>query len=150
MMQTVLVVDDDPKMVEMLTSILEGAGYMVETASNGKEAIKACKKYPIDIGLIDIELPDTKGTQLLSSLKQVQPKMVKIILTGYPSIENAVIAVNEKADGYILKPFNPEELLQKIKKIYDAKKDEYLAMLSEVEKEKQNTPHVRFQNPDRW
>jgi DNA-binding NtrC family response regulator len=146
----VLIVDDDPEMRELLTSILENAGYIVETACDGKEAIKACKKFPIDVALIDVELPDTKGTKLLGTLKELQPKMVKIIITGHPSIENAVTAVNEKADGYILKPFNPPDLLEMIKKLIADKKNEYLTMLREIEQSKQNTPQIRYQNPDRW
>ena len=76
--------------------------------------------------------------------------MVKIIITGHPSIENAVTAVNEKADGYILKPFNPADLLEMIKKLIADKKNEYLTMLREIEQSKQNTPQIRYQNPDRW
>jgi DNA-binding NtrC family response regulator len=147
---TVLIIDDDPKMRELLTSILENATYIVETASNGKEAIKACKKSPIDVALIDIELPDTNGTRLLGNLKALQPKMVKIIITGHPSIENAVTAVNEKADGYILKPFNPSDLLEKIKKLIDDKKNEYLTIFKEVEQAKQNTPKLKYKNPEGW
>jgi len=147
---TVLIVDDDPEIRELLTSILENAGYIVETASDGKEAIKACKRFPFDVALIDVELPDMKGTELLSTLKELQPKMVKIIMTGHPSIENAVTAVNEKADGYILKPFNPADLLEMIKKLIDEKKNEYLTILREMEQAKQNTPQTRYQNPDRW
>ena len=147
---TVLVVDDDPKMRELLTSILENAGYIVETAGDGKEAINACKRFPMDVALIDVELPDTKGTMLLSTLKELQPKMVRIIITGYPSIENAVTAVNEKADGYILKPFDPADLLEKIKKLIADKKHEYLVVLREVEEAKQKTPQFKYQNPDGW
>jgi DNA-binding NtrC family response regulator len=147
---TVLIVDDDQKMRELLTSILENAGYIVETAGDGKEAIKACKKFPIDVALIDVELPDMKGTKLLSTLKELQPKMVKIIMTGYPSIENAVTAVNEKADGYMLKPFNPADLLEMIRKLIADKKNEYLAMFREVEQAKQNTPQFKYQNPNGW
>jgi two-component system response regulator HydG len=147
---TVLVVDDDPKMRELLTSILENAGYIVEAAGDGKEAVKACKKFPIDVALIDVELPHMKGTKLLGTLKELHPKMVKIIITGYPSIEDAVTAVNEKADGYILKPFNPADLLEVIKKLITEKKNEYLTMLREVEEAKQNTPQFKYQNPDRW
>jgi DNA-binding NtrC family response regulator len=146
----VLIVDDDPKMRELLTSILENASYIVETASDGKEAIVTCKKFPVDVALIDVELPDMKGTKLLSALKELQPKMVKIIITGYPSIENAVTAVNEKADGYIVKPFDPADLLEKIKKLIADKKNEYLTMLKEVEQAKQSTPQFKYQNPDRW
>jgi len=147
---TVLIVDDDRKMRELLTSILESAGYLIETASDGKTAIKVCKKFSIDVALIDVELPDTKGTKLLSTLKELQPKMAKIIITGYPSIENAVTAVNERADGYILKPFNPADLLEMIKKVIADKKNEYLAMFNEVEQAKQNTPQFRYQNPNGW
>lgn len=147
---TVLVVDDDPKMREMLSSILENAGYIIEIAVDGKEAVKVCKKFPIDIALIDVELPDTKGTKLLSTLKELQPKMVKIIITGYPSIENAVTALNEKADGYILKPFNPDDLLQMISKLVADKKNEYLTMFKEVEQAKQSSPQIKYRNPDRW
>ncbi len=150
MLTTVLIVDDDPKMRELLTSVLEDAAYIVETASNGKEAIKVCKKSPIDVALIDIELPDTNGTRLLGNLKALQPKMVKIIITGHPSVENAVTAVNEKADGYILKPFNPSDLLEKIKKLIDDKKTEYLIIFKEVEQAKQNTPQLKYKNPEGW
>ncbi|HMK94831.1 MAG TPA: response regulator [Candidatus Limnocylindrales bacterium] len=147
---TVLIVDDDPKMRELLTSILENAAYIVETASNGKDAIKACKKFPVDVALIDVELPDVKGTALLSALKDLRPKMIKIIITGYPSIENAVTAVNEKADGYIVKPFDPAELLEMIRKLIADKKTEYITMLREMEKANQSTPKIRYQNPDGW
>ena len=147
---TALIVDDDPKMRELLTSILENAGYIVEAAADGKEAVKACKKFPIDVALIDVELPDTKGTKLLGALKELQPRMVKIIITGYPSIENAVTAVNEKADGYVLKPFDPAGLLEMIRKLVADKKNEYLAMLREDEEAKQNTPQFKYQNPNGW
>ena len=150
MLTTVLIVDDDPKMRSMLSEILENAEYIVETASEGKEAVKICKKSPIDAALIDIELPDTKGTKLLSTLKDIQPKMVKIIITGHPSIENAVTAVNERADGYILKPFNPTDLLNMIAKLIDEKKNQYFTMLKEVEQAKQSTPQTKYKDPDRW
>ena len=150
MLNSVLIVDDDAKMRELLTSILENEGYSVETAENGKHAIGACKKLHFDAALIDIELPDVKGTVLLSTLKEIQPKMVKIIITGHPSIENAVKAVNEKADGYILKPFNPVELLETIKRLLSEKEKEYFAMLKELEQGKENAPLFKFQRPEEW
>jgi CheY-like chemotaxis protein len=60
MLANVLVVDDDPEMRKVLTSILEDEGYTVENAENGNQAIKICKKLPFDVALIDIELPDMK------------------------------------------------------------------------------------------
>jgi len=76
--------------------------------------------------------------------------MVKIIITGHPSIENAAKAVNEKADGYILKPFNVVQLLEMIKKLIEEKTNEYLRMFDEVERAKKNTPIFRYQQPDKW
>lgn len=145
-----LIVDDDHEVRSMLTSILEDEGYLVETAENGKKAILLCEKAPFDVALIDIELPDIKGTDLLAILKEKQPKMVKIIITGHPSIENAAKSVNEKADGYITKPFNVQELIGMIKKLIEEKSNAYLKMFAEVEQAKKNTPVFSYQRPDKW
>ena len=64
----------------------------LELVERGKQALEICEKLPFDVALVDVNLPDIKGTELLHKLKQVQPKMVKIIITGNPSIENAVKA----------------------------------------------------------
>jgi DNA-binding NtrC family response regulator len=117
---------------------------------NGKKAIKASEKFPFDVALIDIDLPDIKGTELLHRLKEIQPKMVKIIITGQPSIENAAKSVNEKADGYVLKPFNVAELLEMIKRLVEEKKNEYFQMFTEVERAKENNPIFKYQHPDKW
>jgi DNA-binding NtrC family response regulator len=147
---SVLIVDDDADVRTMLTSILEDAGYSVEAVDNGKQAIKTCEKLPFDAALVDINLPDIKGTELLHELKQIQPQMVKIIITGEPSVENAVKALNEKADGFISKPFDPQEFLETIRKLIAEKKNEYLQMLIEVENAKKNNPVFKYQNPDQW
>jgi DNA-binding NtrC family response regulator len=84
-----------------------------------------CEKNSFDAALIDIELPDMKGTELLHILKEKQPKMVRIIITGHPTIENAAKSVNEKADGYIMKPFVVPELLAMIKKLLEEKQNAY-------------------------
>jgi DNA-binding NtrC family response regulator len=134
----------------MLSSILDGEDYSVEAAENGKKAINICEKLPFDVALIDIDLPDIKGTELLHRLKEIQPKMVKIIITGHPSIENAAKSVNEKADGYVLKPFNVVELLKMIKRLVAEKKNEYFQMFTEVERAKENTPIFKYQHPNKW
>jgi DNA-binding NtrC family response regulator len=140
LINSVLIIDDDSEVRDMLSSILEDEGYSVEAVGDGKQAIKTCEKLPFDVALVDINLPDIKGTELLHKLKQLQPKMVKIIVTGNPSIENAVKALYEKADGFITKPFDPQELLDTIRKLITEKKNEYLEMLAEVEKEEKTNP----------
>jgi DNA-binding NtrC family response regulator len=111
----ILVVDDDESVRKSISTALNGAGYMVETAENGKEAIEKSNANFYNLILVDIRLPDMEGTELLTAIKETTPKMIKIILTGYPSLQNAVEAVNKGADGYKIKPVDAEELLKTIK-----------------------------------
>ena len=110
----ILIIDDDESIRKTLAIILEERGYIVDTAQNGREAIEKSYANFYNLALIDIRLPDTEGTRLLSQLRETTPKMVKIIATGYPSLQNALEAVNKGADGYILKPFNMDHVLQTI------------------------------------
>ena len=150
MITNTLIIDDDQEVRKTLASILQDENYLVETAENGKKAIRMCEKTPFDVALIDIQLPDIKGTELLRILKEKQPKMVRIIITGHPSIESAAKSVNEKADGYIMKPFVIPELLEMIKKLLEEKTNAYLKMFAEVEQAKKNTPVFRYQHPTNW
>ena len=111
----ILVVDDDESIRKTLATILEEKGFLVDTAENGKEAMRKSKARFYNLALIDIRLPDMEGTELLSAMKETTPRMVKIIITGYPSLQNAIEAVNKGADAYILKPFNVESVLNTIK-----------------------------------
>ena len=116
MNESILVVDDDAAVRKSLSSILSMEGYSVETVENGKQTIRISEKSRFDIALIDIKLPDMDGTELLHRLKENQPHMVKIVITGFPTLENAMETVNEGADGYILKPFDVQKLLEMIRK----------------------------------
>jgi DNA-binding NtrC family response regulator len=134
----------------MLSTVLNDEGYLVEAVENGKKAVKACEESSFDVALIDIELPDMKGTELLSRLKKIRPKMIRIIITGHPSLESAMKAVNERADGYVLKPFEVTELLQKIRRLLEEKTNEYLRISTEAAREKESTPVVKYQRSNRW
>jgi two-component system response regulator YesN len=94
---------------------LEEEGYVVDTAENGKEAIEKSTAKFYNLALIDVRLPDIEGVTLLAKLKETVPRMRKIIITGFPSIQNAIEAVNNKADGYMLKPFEICKILETIK-----------------------------------
>ena len=110
----ILVVDDDENIRIVFQMNLEEQGYVVELAASGQEALDKAKRKFYNVALIDIKLPDMEGTSLLSSLKEILPKMKKIIITGFPTLENAMRAVNEGADGYILKPVKMETLIDTI------------------------------------
>ena len=111
----ILIVDDDESIRKTIEAVLKQEKYIVETASNGREAIKKAKAKFYNLALIDIRLPDMEGTKLLAAIKDTTPKMVKLIVTGYPTLQNAIEAVNEGADGYILKPMKIDQMLKKIK-----------------------------------
>ena len=111
----ILVVDDDENIRKTLTTILRNEGYTVDTAHDGKKAIKKTEASAYNVVLIDTRLPDMEGIELLSKLRSTKPKMRKIIVTGYPTLQNAVAAVNKGADAYVMKPFEVEKILQTIR-----------------------------------
>jgi DNA-binding NtrC family response regulator len=119
----VLVVDDDEGIRKALTAVLEEEGYIVDTAQSGNEAIEKCSANYYNLALIDIRLPDMEGTRLLNAVRQDTPPMVKIIVTGYPSLSNAVEAVNKGADAYLLKPLAMDEALKVIREHLDKQKE---------------------------
>ena len=111
----ILIVDDDENIRKVLSTILVEEGYAIDTARNGKEAINKSNEKFYNLALIDIRLPDIQGVELLSKIRDTTPKMRKIIITGYPSLQNAVEALNRGADAYVMKPFEMEKILKTIK-----------------------------------
>jgi DNA-binding NtrC family response regulator len=120
----VLVVDDDRTIVESLVAVLEDEGYFVDTAKNGKEAIAKSYSHFYNVAIVDWRLPDIEGTKLLGELKQTTPKTAKIMLTGFPSIENTAEAVNRHADAFFIKPVEISALLAKIKELLKLQEEE--------------------------
>jgi DNA-binding NtrC family response regulator len=120
----VLVVDDDRTIVESLVAVLEDEGYFVDTAKNGKEAIAKSNSHFYNVAIVDWRLPDIEGTKLLGELKQTTPKTAKIMLTGFPSIENTAEAVNRHADAFFIKPVEISALLAKIKELLKLQEEE--------------------------
>jgi len=111
----ILVIDDEESIRKTIAMTLQHAGYVVDTAENGKQAVAKSETGFYNLALIDIRLPDMEGTELLTSLKDTTPRMVKIILTGFPGLQNAVAAINKGVDAYLIKPVNPAELLRIVK-----------------------------------
>jgi len=108
----ILIVDDDEAILNSLRDILQEKGYEVVTAKTGREAIKMSEAQYFDLALLDIKLPDIEGTELLTEMHKKTPSMMKIMITGYPSLENAVEALNLGADAYVMKPIDNDKLLK--------------------------------------
>lgn len=110
----ILIVDDDPSIRKTISIILAQAGYVVDTAANGEEAIAKSDFNFYNIALIDYRLPDMEGTKLLTLLRDSVPRMMKVMVTGYPMLDNAVDAINRGVDGYLAKPVHTAQLLKTI------------------------------------
>ncbi len=111
----ILIIDDDENIRKVIQTILEDEGYIIDTADTAQKAIQKTEQAFYNLALIDVRLPDMEGIELLTKLKETKPKMRKIIVTGYPTMQNAVGAINKGADAYVMKPFDVEKILQTIK-----------------------------------
>jgi DNA-binding NtrC family response regulator len=120
----ILIIDDDENITKAEAEILADQGYIVDIAGTGIEAIKKTQKNHYDLMLVDIKLPDMEGIDILNKIRDTTPKIRKIIVTGYPTLQNAVAAVNRSADAYIIKPFDVEKMLATIKEQLEKQKQE--------------------------
>ncbi len=107
----ILIVDDDKSILQTFKRILQKCGYEVETAETGKEAISKANNQHYDMVLLDLRLPDMNGTDILEKARTPLLHTTKIIITGFPSLESGVVALEEGADAYLTKPVQPRELL---------------------------------------
>lgn len=110
----ILVIDDDEGVRESIAIILRYEGYSVDEAQNGKEAIAKSYENFYNLAIVDYRLPDIEGTELLGRLKETTPKMAKIMITGFPSVNNTIEAFNHSVDAFMIKPVKIEVLLRKV------------------------------------
>jgi DNA-binding NtrC family response regulator len=120
----ILIVDDDETILATMKAILEDEGYIVDLASTGEEAIQLTMKKTYNIALLDIRLPDMEGVELLKLMRDSVPRTRKVMVTGYPSMQNAIDALNKNADAYLLKPLDNEKLLSLVKEQLDSQVSE--------------------------
>ena len=113
---TILVVDDDPDIQEVLRDRLESLGYEVLTASNGKDALESIAKESPQMVLLDIEMPEMNGLEVLKELRSRQTDLTVVIITAYGTIERAVQAMKAGAYDFIPKPFEPDHIEVVVKK----------------------------------
>lgn len=117
--KSILIVDDDKAVLKSIKEILQSEDYFVDTAETGREAIEKSGARFYNLALLDIKLPDIEGTALLTEMHKNTPRMMKVMVTGYPSLENAVEALHLGADAYVIKPVDPEELLKVLEYVWN-------------------------------
>ena len=110
----ILLVDDEENILTIFRLILESKGYRVDTASTGEEALVKVGLHKYHLCLLDLNLPDMHGTELVRQIHQIDPGMRKLIVTGESSGIDARTAQNNGADGFILKPVNKAALISAV------------------------------------
>ncbi len=113
-MATVLIVDDDPKLLNMLRRTLMYEGFHVLTATNGNEALAEVQAHRPDVVVLDWLMPGMDGIGVLKHLRAAEDKTLVLMLTARDAVENRVEGLEGGADDYLVKPFAPAELLARI------------------------------------
>lgn len=117
MAATIVIVDDEPDLLNLLKLILsEKTTHRVLTTSDPHQAIEWCKAYNADLLISDLRMPELEGIEILKIIKKMDPNLPLIIITAYGTIESAVEAMRHKAFDYITKPFRKEQILMTVEK----------------------------------
>ncbi|MEJ2070141.1 MAG: response regulator [Syntrophobacterales bacterium] len=117
MAATLVIVDDEPDLLDLLKLILtEKTDHKVLTTTNPHQAIEWCKSYQADLLISDLRMPEMEGIELLKIVKQIDPNLPLILITAYGTIESAVEAMRHQAFDYITKPFKKEQILMTVDK----------------------------------
>jgi two-component system NtrC family response regulator len=117
----VLLVDDEATLLEFLSKRLLKQGFTVKATFSGEEAIDAAKQEPFDVAVVDLKMPGIDGVETQQKLKEVQPFLQCIVLTGHGSIESALESGQQEAFQYFLKPVDNDNLVAAIKDAYQKK-----------------------------
>lgn len=110
----ILLVDDEETMVKYLSRRLIRRGFDVRVAYDGLSALEEIKKNDFDLVLLDVLMPEMDGIETLKEIKKIKPETEVIMLTGHASVEVGIEGMKAGAFNYILKPFNPNELIEEI------------------------------------
>ena len=125
-MERVLIVDDDPDIVRLLTYNLGQAGFQTAVAGTGREALRAIQKDPPDIVVLDLMLPDIDGMEVCRTIRQQETsrRVPVLMLTARGDEIDRVVGFEVGADDYVQKPFSPRELVLRVKSILRRAKDD--------------------------
>ena len=112
--KNILVVDDDPHIVELNYDILAGEGYQITKSISGEEAIQELESKKFDLVVTDLNMGKIGGISVLKRAKELHPETKVIITTGNMDIHYAIDALRLHADDYLLKPFDISEFLDRV------------------------------------
>ena len=119
--ENILIVDDDINILELLQRHLHSLNYHTYKAVSVKEAVAILRDTEIDLLITDLKMPEVDGFQLIQFASEHYPNMPKLVVTGYPSVQDALSAIKSGAIDYLVKPFTKEELKQGVEKSLSTK-----------------------------
>ena len=139
-MTNILIVDDEPRILLLLASLLKANGFKVETARDGESALEIVKKGGIDITVTDLRMQPMDGMTLFKEIKAIRPGMPVILLTAYATVETAIEAMKNGIFDYLTKPFKVDDMVACLKRAEEHLKGGVAAEKTE------RPPRYRFEN----
>jgi DNA-binding NtrC family response regulator len=117
----VLIVDDEERFRSTMRKLLTIRGLFAETAGSGEEALRELTANPYDVVILDVRMPEMDGVRALAEIRKIDPEIAVLIMTGYASVDTAKEIIKMGAHDYLLKPYDIEDLMEKIEAAYDRK-----------------------------
>lgn len=111
---SILVVDDELLIRDLLYDFFTGQGWNISVAENGDKALDVIAHKSVDLVLTDIKMPEMDGLALTEELKRAHPEIPVVLMTGFPSVDSAVTALRHRVVDYVIKPFNINQLYKTI------------------------------------
>ena len=136
----ILVIDDEETMRDSCTQVLTKEGYRVEVASDGRTGLSKTQEMALDLALVDLKMPGMGGMEILEAIREMDPTIVPIVITGYATVASAVEAMKRGAYDFLPKPFTPDELRLVVKRGLEKRRleQETAALRAEKERMKRN------------
>ena len=106
----ILIIDDEEVVLDSCARILEGGNYDIATARNGALGLRRLHEFQPDLVFVDLKMPGLSGFEVLEKIRDVDPTIVTIVITGYGTVSSAVDSMKKGAFDFLPKPFTPDEL----------------------------------------
>jgi two-component system alkaline phosphatase synthesis response regulator PhoP len=113
--KNILLVEDEEDLLELYKSFLESEGHIIEKATKGQEAVNKAEKKKFDMVILDIKLPDIMGDEVAKALKAINKNIIIIMVTGFPSFQESIDALDLGIYDILLKPITADELLRVVR-----------------------------------
>jgi formate/nitrite transporter len=121
MANKILVIDDEKVVGDSLRKTLHEEGYEIDTANNGQEGLRKARRESFDLIIVDLKMPDIDGLDVIKKIKEEQPDVMMVMITGYSTVDSATEALKTGAFDYLPKPFTPDEISGVVQKALIAK-----------------------------